>query len=80
MTYDTHDLGLAAALSLNFQIDHVDDSNPRRLVFCFDDTPDVKKMVSDYFDGKLMVIALDYQAKLKQLKARTYQAKGYLYR
>lgn len=79
MTYQTSDLGLATALTMFFPLDHTDNSNPKRMVFCFEDSPELQQAIVDYFDGKLKVVALDFMLKLKQMKARLYQS-NYFYK
>ena len=79
-TFDTSDLGLAAALALTYTMEDVDESNPRRMIFYFSGSEQMLEDVKSYLNGTLKVSALNYQAKYRQLKARTYQNTGFLYR
>lgn len=79
--YETSDLGLIAALSLFIRWESIDDSNPRRVVFVFKESPELLEMVDQYYNDELNVSAYSYSQKIKQIKARLYsQAKGFLYK
>lgn len=81
-TYATNELGLIAALALSFHYIDIDDTNPKRIYFIFEETPELLAMVDDYFNDQLMVSALAYNSKLKLIKTRLYQtsANGFLYK
>lgn len=79
--YATSDLGLIAALSLFYRHIDVDESNPRRVVFIFEETPELQKLVDRYFSDDLQVSAISYFEKVKQIKNRLFNSnKGYLYK
>lgn len=79
--YTTSDLGLIAALSLFYRHIDVDESDPRRIVFVFEETPELLNIVDLYFSDDLKVSAISYFEKVKQIKNRLFNSnKGYLYK
>jgi hypothetical protein len=83
-TYATKDLGLIAALTLTIHYLEIDDSDPKSIVFIFEETPELLQIVDDYFNDRYMVSAMSYNIKLKQIKTRLYQTHnnqpGYIYK
>jgi hypothetical protein len=79
--YTTSDLGLIAALSLFYRHIDIDESDPRRILFIFEETPELLKIVDQHFSGELQVSSIVYFDKVKQIKNRLFNSnKGYLYR
>ena len=73
-TYKTNSLSIASALSLFSPITLVEkDLNTNSCVFCFDDTPELRELISNYWDKKLSVDASEYFAQIKNLKARIHE-------
>jgi len=70
--YNTSDLGLAVALSLQFPIKDVDCLNPQRACFYFDAVPDLMKATDSYWEGSMRVNPQAYFNQIKVLKARLY--------
>lgn len=66
---EVSDLGLAASLSASdFVIVSVDKSNPRRVVFVFENTPELERAIELFWANKLLLpasILLDHMRKLK---------------
>jgi len=71
--YITSDLGLATTLSLFTKIKGTDKSNPRRVMFSFQNTAEVNKMVKDYWDKKLKVEPLTYYMQMRSIKNMIYE-------
>ncbi len=79
--YATSDLGLIAALSLFYRHIDVDESDPRRVVFIFEETPELLEKVDQHFSGELLFSTIAYFDKVKQIKNRLFNSnKGYLYK
>ena len=71
--YSTSDLGLSAALlSSDFRLIRFDNSDPRRVVFHFQDEPSLRDTVADYWDDHLKVRAMTFFNNIKALKARIH--------
>ncbi len=71
--YRTTDLGLTASLTASgFIITDIDKSNPRRVVFLFDDTPELQEMVSRFWSLELKLPAAVLLENIKLLKSRIY--------
>ena len=71
--YRTSDLGAATYIvSVGEQILRADFSNPKRVIFCFRNTPSVSKAVEDYWNGKARVEPLHLLQNQKLLKQRIY--------
>lgn len=63
----TRDFGLISALRcLGHRELHVDDSNPERIVFEFDD--EVNSLADEYYEMKLTVSAKEYYESLRDVK------------
>jgi hypothetical protein len=72
-TNEISDLGLAASLSASgFAIARIDKSNPRRVVFVFDDTEALRQKVSEYWANELLLPAAVLLSHVRLLKARIY--------
>lgn len=71
--YKTSDLGMAAALQeIGHQLIELDKTNPRRVVFIFNDSEELKQAISDWNSDKLQVNPRRYMDTLKHLKTRVY--------
>lgn len=67
------DLGLAASLSASgLKIIKVDKSNPRRVIFVFDETPRLYECVEQYWSNELLLPAPLLIENIRQLKSRIY--------
>jgi hypothetical protein len=71
--YETSDLGLAAALlACSVLLVKVNKDNPKRAVFIFIESIEVKGLVEAYWNGSMTVSALNYFENTKRLKSRIY--------
>lgn len=67
------DLGLAASLTASgFVITTIDKSNPRRVVFVFEKSPELHNKVELYWSNKLLLPASSLLEHMRQLKSRIY--------
>jgi len=72
--YITNSLALASAIALFSPVlDITRDSKKNNCIFSFEKTPQVEKIISDYWNKKLLVDASEYFEKIKILKARIYE-------
>ncbi len=72
--YKTNSLSLASALSIFLPIISVEkDLINNNCLFCFDDTPQLRELISDFWNKKLQVDASQYFAQTKTLKARIHE-------
>lgn len=70
---EVSDLGLAASLSASgFVIVSVDKSNPRRVVFIFDKTPEVEYAIEQFWSNTLLLPASTLLDHMRKLKTRIY--------
>jgi len=74
-TYLTSDLALATTISLNFPIEDIDRSNPRKAVFVFQRSPELEALVNSYFTNQLKVSPQIFFNQLRDVKARLYAEK-----
>ena len=72
--YYTSDLSLAATLSFKFPIDHLDKSNPRRVLFYFKSSEEITKLVDQYWKKKLKVEPQTFFAQIRTIKNMIYEA------
>lgn len=70
--YQTSDLSLATTLSLWCPIEDIDRSNPRKAVFVFRKTPELEKLVDQYFRNEIKISPQVYFNQLRVVKARLY--------
>ncbi len=71
--YETSDLGLAASLTASgFAVIDVDKSNPRRVVFLFNDEPELQKVADKFWSNRLLLSASTLLEHIRQLKSRIY--------
>jgi len=72
--FETNSLALASAIALFSPIVAIrKDSMKNNCIFSFDKTPEVEKIISNYWNKKLLVDASEYFEKIKILKARIYE-------
>jgi len=66
-------MGLSAALvSIGFELERVDRTNPKKVQFNFLNTTGIDSAVRDYFSDKLDVNARTYFDNIKMLKNLIY--------
>lgn len=71
--YQTSDLSLATTISLFQPIEEIDRStNPRKALFIFRKTPELEKLVDQYFRNELKISPQTYFNQLRVVKARLY--------
>lgn len=71
--YETSDLGLTTALiASGLKLVRIDKTNPRRAIFIFEDSNQLRGYERDYWADELLVSGLLYNDTLKRLKARLY--------
>ncbi len=71
--YKVTDLGLTASLTASgFIIADIDKTNPRRVVFLFDNTPELQKAVAEFWSQDLKLPAAVLLEHIRLLKARIY--------
>ena len=72
--YKTNSLSLASALSLFLTITSIEkDLINNNCLFCFDDTPQLRQLISDFWNKKLQVDASEFFTQTKTLKARIHE-------
>jgi len=73
-SYRTADLSLTAALCvLGFVVRDIEQLNPRRAVFIFENTRELAETAAQYWRRELKVEPQDYFNQLKVIKARIYE-------
>lgn len=70
--YSSSDLSLATTLSLWFSIENIDRSNPRKALFIFRKTPELERLIDQYFRNEIKVSPQVYFNQLRVIKARLY--------
>lgn len=75
ITYLTSDLALATTLSLQFPIEDIDRSNPRKAVFVFRRSPALEELVDAFFTNEFKIAPQVYFNQLRDVKARLYAEK-----
>lgn len=71
--FTTYDLGVSAALlSAGFELQGLERTNPRKVLFVFKHKKDIEKYANNYFSDKLKVKARSYFDNLKALKNKLY--------
>ena len=71
--YETSDLGLTASLTASgYIVADIDKSNPRRVVFLFDNTPELQKTIEQFWSQDLKLPASVLLEHIRLLKARIY--------
>lgn len=75
ITYLTSDLALATTLSLQFPIEDIDRSNPRKAVFVFRRSQALEELVDAFFTNEFKIAPQVYFNQLRDVKARLYAEK-----
>jgi len=70
--YQTSDLSLATTISLFCPIEDIDRSNPRKALFIFRKTPELEKLIDQYFRNEIKISPQTYFNQLRVVKARLY--------
>jgi len=70
--YQTSDLSLATTLSLWCPIEEIDRSNPHKALFFFHKTPELEKLIDQYFRNEIKISPQVYFNQLRVVKARLY--------
>ncbi len=70
--YKTADLGLVTTLSLYFPVRTIDRSNPRKVLFVFDQTNELKNFVNKYWRSEIVVEPQTFTNQIKNIKTRIY--------
>ncbi len=71
--FQTSDMGLAATLSASgFKLARINKDNPRRVVFLFINTPELKKQVEKFWASELKLSATILLEHIRLIKARIY--------
>lgn len=70
--YSTSDLSLATTLSLWCPIEEIEHANPRKAFFVFRRTPELEKLIDQYFRNEIKVSPQIYFNQLRVVKARLY--------
>jgi hypothetical protein len=71
--YPTSDLASASyAIAVGQQLLRMDFRNPKRVVFCFRDTPELRRVIEDFWNGRARVEPLHLMQTQKLLKQRIY--------
>lgn len=71
--YESHDLALVAALAeYGFTPLQLDRSNPKRVVFIFEHSEELRSLIDEYWLNQLKVNPKTYFDSLKHLKTRLY--------
>jgi len=71
--YETSDMGVEVVIEIKgYGIADVDKSNPKRVVFKFQEDDKLHKIVADYWNKNLKIDALTMQTAIKNIKGRLY--------
>jgi len=70
--YQTSDLSLTTTISLFFPIEKIDRSNIRKAIFIFRKTPELEKLIDQYFRNEIKISPQVYFNQLRVVKARLY--------
>ena len=70
--FTTSDLALATTLSLTFPIKYIDKTNERRVVFVFDNSPELNMFVEAYWKDEIDIKPRRFFNYLRDIKARIY--------
>lgn len=72
--FETNSLALASAIALFSPVlDITRDSKKNNCIFSFKKTPEIEKIISNYWNKKLLVDASEHFEQIKILKARIYE-------
>ena len=70
--YIATDLALVAALSLQFPIEQIDKTNPRKVKFSLKDSDALRSLVQAYWRKELRIEPRSYYDQLRTLKSLLY--------
>lgn len=70
--YKTSDLGLTTTLSLYFPVITIDRSNPRKVLFVFDQTDELNDFINKYWRNEVVVEPQTFTNQIKNIKTRIY--------
>lgn len=70
--YKTSDLGLATTLSLHFPVKTIFRSNPRKVLFVFEQTDELNDFVDKYWRNGIVVEPQTFTNQIKNIKTRIY--------
>ena len=73
--FTSSDLALVALLSLTFEIENIDRTDPKRVIFSFKKSKELDKKVLDFTNNKLKVNPLAYFNKVREIKSAIYDRK-----
>lgn len=71
--YFCSDLGLAVVLSMKCNLKYIDKSNPRRMIFVFENSSELEEVLDRYWKHQIEVEPVDFLARLKSMKTRMYE-------
>jgi len=72
--YQTASIALAGALALFAPITNIEkDLTNNNCIFCFDNTPKLQKLISQFWNKQLLVDASEYFSQTRSLKARIHE-------
>ena len=72
-TYQTNSLALASAISLFVPLLEITKDEQGRCLFSFSNSPELNKLIEDYWNENLSVDAFKHFTQIKSLKARIYE-------
>jgi transcriptional regulator with XRE-family HTH domain len=72
-TFSTSDLCLATTLSMEFSIQSVDKTNPRKAYFVFIRNTDLERAIDSYYRGDIRVSPRHFFGQIRDIKSRLYQ-------
>jgi hypothetical protein len=70
--FSTHDLALAATISIWFPLQLLVKTNPHRAMFIFNRSKELDELVEKYWKKELRIEPRQYFDQLKSVKARLY--------
>ena len=70
--YKTSDLGLTTTLSLHFPIKTIDRSNPRKVLFVFEQSDILTNFIDKYWKNEIVVEPQTFTNQIKNIKTRIY--------
>lgn len=70
--FKTSDLALAGTISLSFPVIATDRTNPPRVLFVFDRTPELDQLVDRFWRNEITVKPQVFANQIKNLKTRIY--------
>lgn len=67
------DLGLAASLTASgFVVKRINKTNPQRVVFCFENTPDLQRQIELFWADELFLPSSTVLDHVRKLKSRIH--------